>query len=320
MNFKRLLILVIALLFQSHLFSQDLSHPIVPFSTGRSTYDSTFYENESGKIRVSNTTKDWKTNNEVIDFTESKRVIVEFKDEPIFLVMKKGKLSKINSASYTATFQSFRMDLRNKSNSWEVYLRSSDSYSSKGKNNYLKWDSTKIYAKKYGTNEWYKINFTIKPSNAPGYVFVAALSKFTNYDSAAVDLRISVEDLMGNSTEFTFLPAFAVGKFEGKQSPDAEPPFFIPSSYKLHQNFPNPFNPETIISFDLPEKAKVSLKIFDILGREVRTLVNEEYDKGLFKVNWNGKNNMGEKLASGIYIYQIRVNNFVEAKKMILIK
>jgi len=94
----------------------------------------------------------------------------------------------------------------------------------------------------------------------------------------------------------------------------------LPQEYTLSQNYPNPFNPTTTISFTLPKQNTVSLKIYDILGREVRTLLNSEQTAGVHKVTWDGKNNFGTKVASGTYLYRIVAGDFVQSKKMILLK
>ena len=86
-------------------------------------------------------------------------------------------------------------------------------------------------------------------------------------------------------------------------------------NYYLSQNYPNPFNPSTVISYQLPVNSKVSLKIYDLLGREVATLVNEEQSAGWKEVEWNASN-----IASGIYFYKLQADNFIETKKMLVIK
>lgn len=85
--------------------------------------------------------------------------------------------------------------------------------------------------------------------------------------------------------------------------------------YDLSQNYPNPFNPSTTINYQLKEEGLVILKIYDILGSEIKTLVKEEKTKGRYVHNFNGSD-----LASGVYIYQLRVNDFVSSKKLILLK
>ncbi len=89
----------------------------------------------------------------------------------------------------------------------------------------------------------------------------------------------------------------------------------IPKIYTLQQNYPNPFNPITTISFNLPEKSFVSLKVFDVLGREVATLVSEEFSAGNYSQQWNAEN-----VASGIYFYRFQAGSFSETKKLILLK
>ncbi len=93
----------------------------------------------------------------------------------------------------------------------------------------------------------------------------------------------------------------------------------IPTEYKLEQNYPNPFNPSTIINYQLPVAANVTLKVFDVLGREVATLVNEEKAAGNYKVEFNPASSI-KNPASGIYFYQLKAGEFVETKKMILLK
>jgi len=94
----------------------------------------------------------------------------------------------------------------------------------------------------------------------------------------------------------------------------------IPTSYALHQNYPNPFNPNTEIRFDLPEAIHAELKVFNILGQEVVTLVDDVRAAGAYLVLWDGKNATGLTVASGVYIYQIKTPNFTDAKKMMLIR
>ena len=82
-----------------------------------------------------------------------------------------------------------------------------------------------------------------------------------------------------------------------------------------YQNYPNPFNPSTMMSYQLPVNGKVTLKVYDILGREITTLVNEEKPAANHELEFNGF-----KYASGVYFYQLRAGNYLDTKKMILIK
>ncbi|MBU2493693.1 MAG: S8 family serine peptidase [Bacteroidetes bacterium] len=94
----------------------------------------------------------------------------------------------------------------------------------------------------------------------------------------------------------------------------------IPTEFNLSQNYPNPFNPSTIIKYYLPEKSHVSLKIFDMLGQEINSLVNAELNAGNYSAVWNGTNNYGHKVSAGAYFYRITAGSFSDVKKMIYLK
>ncbi|MCK5074902.1 MAG: T9SS type A sorting domain-containing protein, partial [Calditrichia bacterium] len=95
----------------------------------------------------------------------------------------------------------------------------------------------------------------------------------------------------------------------------------LPAKYELQQNYPNPFNPATTIKYNLLEAHNVTLKIYNILGEEVRTLVSNKHQPAKsYRVEWNGKDNTGRMVASGMYIYHIEAGSFIQSKKMILLK
>ena len=94
----------------------------------------------------------------------------------------------------------------------------------------------------------------------------------------------------------------------------------LPTTFGLAQNYPNPFNPETAIRFQVPEQSVITLRIFDILGRVVATLVNEERPAGFYTTVWNGRDVAGQQVASGIYFYRIEAGSFVETKRMLLLR
>jgi hypothetical protein len=100
----------------------------------------------------------------------------------------------------------------------------------------------------------------------------------------------------------------------------------IPAAYALHENYPNPFNPTTKISFDVPEQSIVRLSIFNILGQEVATLVNGVVDAGFQSIEWNASTNHGSVLPSGLYMYRIQATSiatgkeFSQVRKMLLMK
>ena len=93
------------------------------------------------------------------------------------------------------------------------------------------------------------------------------------------------------------------------------PQDLLPVIFELFQNYPNPFNPSTTINFVIPKSSFVNLKVYDVLGNEVATLVNEEKPLGTYQLNFDASS-----LASGIYFYKIQAGSFVQTKKMILLK
>jgi len=104
-------------------------------------------------------------------------------------------------------------------------------------------------------------------------------------------------------------------------SPTAVAELALPTANALQQNFPNPFNPETMISFDLSGDQVVSLTIYDMAGQVVRTLVDAQpMTVGSYKQMWDGRNNSGAKVGSGIYFYQLRAGDFIAKKKMTLLQ
>ena len=94
----------------------------------------------------------------------------------------------------------------------------------------------------------------------------------------------------------------------------------LPKDFKMSQNYPNPFNPTTTIEFNLPERSRVTVKIYNLLGQEVQQLVNQEFSAGNYKVTWDGTSSNGVQASTGIYFYRIETENFVETKKMLLLK
>jgi flagellar hook assembly protein FlgD len=94
----------------------------------------------------------------------------------------------------------------------------------------------------------------------------------------------------------------------------------LPQNPTLEQNYPNPFNPETKISFELPKASRVVLKVFNLQGQEIRTLLNEEKPAGAFEALWDGKDNAGRQMPSGTYLYRIEAQGLVQTKKMVLLQ
>jgi minor extracellular serine protease Vpr len=120
---------------------------------------------------------------------------------------------------------------------------------------------------------------------------------------------------LGNDGDYIALDGVKLTGFEFATSLEEVPVSAAPAEYLLHQNYPNPFNPATIIRFDIPEHSEVSLKIYDLLGNEVISLINEEKPAGVYEVSFEAS-----YLSSGVYFYHIRAGAYTMIRKMMLIK
>nr|HQV33022.1 choice-of-anchor D domain-containing protein [Calditrichia bacterium] len=145
------------------------------------------------------------------------------------------------------------------------------------------------------------------PSFDQGYTDSLSITGTKIDQSRTSVLTIRVFDMDGNSS--TCDPVFtklAAG---------------IPESFNLGQNYPNPFNPTTTIEFGVAQgPLPVSLRLYDITGKQVRVLVDEVMEAGSYQVEWDGRNDLGEKVASGVYIYQMKVQGFVQTRKLMMLK
>ena len=94
----------------------------------------------------------------------------------------------------------------------------------------------------------------------------------------------------------------------------------IPDEFAIHQNYPNPFNPVTTLRYDLPEQGHVRITIYDMLGRDVKTLINEYQDPGYRSIIWDATNDYGKPVSAGMYLYQIQAGEYISTKKMVLLK
>lgn len=93
-----------------------------------------------------------------------------------------------------------------------------------------------------------------------------------------------------------------------------------PQEYSLNQNMPNPFNPSTTINYQIPEAGRVQIVLYNVLGQEVRTLVSQNLEAGFHNVVWDGNDDFGRRVASGLYVYRMTANDFSHIRKMMLLK
>ncbi len=94
----------------------------------------------------------------------------------------------------------------------------------------------------------------------------------------------------------------------------------IPSTFSLSQNYPNPFNPVTKLDYNLPLRSMVNISIYNVLGQEIKILVNGVKEYGYHSITWNGQDNLGKEMASGVYFARITSQGFTKTRKMLLVK
>jgi hypothetical protein len=123
--------------------------------------------------------------------------------------------------------------------------------------------------------------------------------------------KLAAVDIHGNESGYSLLVPSEV---TGEEIPE------VPEATYLAQNFPNPFNPGTSIRFGLSKASRVRLVVFDVAGRQVRAVLDEDRNAGHYTVRWDGLGDSGSRAASGIYFYRLTTNGFTETKKMVMLR
>jgi hypothetical protein len=142
----------------------------------------------------------------------------------------------------------------------------------------------------------------------------------TNYNAAASVSQTAIGSLTGSNflayIGFWY-PGILTGITEDKTGETIEPNALVTRLYNAR---PNPFANQTAIRYSLSAKSKASLFIYDITGRLVKTLVNASIEPGVYSINWNGKNERDQQVASGVYFYQLKTDNYLKTNKLLLTK
>ncbi len=167
------------------------------------------------------------------------------------------------------------------------------------------------YVSSWSTNEVYRYD-----SNFTSSVVASTGHNGVNHNGPAdifydqVNNVFAVPNFTANTVDF--IPFAQLSATEEGTS--------IPSEFQLHQNFPNPFNPNTTIFYDVSKESNVKVTVFDLLGREVVTLVDQVEPAGSRSISWDGRDYTGNLVNAGVYIYQIEADAFIQTKKMVLLK
>ncbi len=169
---------------------------------------------------------------------------------------------------------------------------------------HLKW-ITKTEVNNYG--------FDIeRKTNNPDWKVIGFVDGHGNSNSPKTYSFVDDKPFGGKKLKYRLKQIDTDGKYEYSDEIEVN---IILNKYALYQNYPNPFNPTTKIRYQLPKESKVVIKIYDILGAEVITLLNEKKEPGVYEVELNA-----QSLSSGAYIYRMTAGEFVETKKMVLMK
>lgn len=181
---------------------------------------------------------------------------------------------------------------------------------------------------KISAGQWYRVNYQLSATEAwlrlydAGNTFIEEKRITITGPANLLDGRFRVGLLFNHTLAFGgYVDNVRVWNYPIDLvgiEPVGEPG--IPDRVELFQNFPNPFNPATEIQFQVNKSQKVNLTVFDMLGRKVKTLVNEDVSAGKYKVTWDGSNEANQRVASGIYFYRLQSQGFEQSRKMLLMK
>jgi hypothetical protein len=190
------------------------------------------------------------------------------------------------------------------------------------------------------TDAGLEISLTNSSADCDLYLIPESSITETSFDLIAASLRVGVTDEgIDQTAEGDPIPAdtyiIGVAIFDsapvqnqtsytltitGSISTDIADEAEVPTQFALGQNYPNPFNPETRIQYEVPTNTAVRLEVFNLLGRKVRTLVNEGRATGVYSVTWDGTTDAGTSVATGVYVYRLQAGSFSQSRTMVLLQ
>jgi hypothetical protein len=152
---------------------------------------------------------------------------------------------------------------------------------------------------------------------------VGGLDVLGSYGATLSDLNFTatcLNELYDDCDPFAGEPGNAAGAGAKPSHEQGDVQVTLPEKFSLSQNYPNPFNPVCNINYALPTDCEVTLAVYNILGQKVKVLVDEYQSAGYKSVEWDGKDDQGRELTTGVYFYRIKAGDFVQARKMVLVK
>lgn len=230
------------------------------------------------------------------------RDVIYLADEVNGLYMLKNDLLKI---SFSQTNYDFSTVPVKQSKDWNTFrITNRDSVS-------LIIDSVKIDSTEFSVSSS-RFPITIKPGDSTQITI-----RFTPVTAGSKSATLNVY------TNTPYMPVrkiYLSGTSYYLTAIDDQNTKAIPEYFTLHQNYPNPFNSETSIQYDLPKRERVSIRIYNVVGKLVRTLIQEEQFPGNYTTQWDGRDDSGRYVSSGIYIYRVQAGGFEKSKKMVFLK
>jgi hypothetical protein len=151
----------------------------------------------------------------------------------------------------------------------------------------------------------------LTPGKTYFYEVIAIFSGIDSIESAEQSFTIKSSLKRTYSSTLSSNTSIASAEFNYGQAP---------KDFVISQNYPNPFNPSTVISYSVPKSSFVSIKVFNLFGQEVKTLINSRRQAGYYTIQWNGDNNFGRSVSSGVYIYRVEAGQYIKTMKMMLLK
>ncbi len=171
-----------------------------------------------------------------------------------------------------------------------------------------------VYRASAADGEYFRINDTMIGLDPGSSSLEEKRYEYLDADARALPVYYKLEDISLDGQHEWF------GPVQASVASDVQGATVKPLEFDLTENYPNPFNPTTTIGFSLPVKSEMRLEIYDIKGTRIRTLVNGEHLAGIFDVTWDGRNDVGEYVTSGIYLYRMSAGDFTKTGRMTLLK